>query len=261
MSAIAAPRIRRSFERSFDSYHRCATQQAAIARFLIARLAAKGAPDKFENVFEFGCGTGHLTQALRRSFQVTRLSLNDLAMPAAETAATFNAEFICGDLRDIAWPEAPDLILSASTIQWLDDPASLARRAAERLRPGGWLAISGFGPSQYRELSGLGFEPQAPGLCRPETLADALCDTGVTIVETGERLHRLTFDTPMDVLRHLRATGVNAGSSRNWTRGDLNRFSRDYIRQFGGPGGVPLTYHPIWIIARRNRRDQVNRDR
>ena len=59
MSAVSADRVARSFRRSFASYHAATAPQARIADHLAERLAALGAPARFAQGFEIGCGTGH----------------------------------------------------------------------------------------------------------------------------------------------------------------------------------------------------------
>ncbi|MEX0317217.1 MAG: methyltransferase domain-containing protein [Ruegeria sp.] len=254
MNVLTAERVQRSFTRSFQSYHDGATQQARVAQLLARRLAHLGAPVRFAEAFEFGCGTGHLTHALSDRFRIASLILNDLVPSAAQLANTVNAEFLPGDARVIDWPEAPDLIASASTLQWMEAPEDLLARAARALAPGGWLVVSSYGPAQYRELAALGSAAQAPGLRGADLLADAIATTDAgrfDVLEARERTHRLWFDTPRDVLRHLRHTGVNAKASKTWTRADLSQFDTDYRAAFGRADQVPLTYHPVWIIARK----------
>jgi len=250
MTAMGTARVERSFSRSFASYHDTASQQSRIAGDLAARLARHGAPGMFRNGFEIGCGTGHLTRALCRRFSFARLSLNDLVPEAQATAAGFGARFLPGDAREITWPERPDLIASASVIQWMEHPQEFLARAGQALAPGGWLAISGFGPDQYRELADLGSGAHAPGLCHARALAAALPE-GFEILDAGEERRALWFDGPRDVLGHLRRTGVNGRAGDVWTRSRLARFCESYLRDFGKDGAVPLSYHPVWIIARK----------
>ncbi len=251
MTADMTARIRRSFSRSFVTYHEHASQQRWIAGKLIEVMRANGAPDHFRSALELGCGTGHLTQQLRAYFGFDRLSVNDLSASAAETARIAGAEFICGDAMRIGWPHQPDLIASASMLQWLDEPSRLLRKSAAALAPGGWLAMSGFGPEQYRELVLIeSAASRAPGLSRAKDLAAALGDD-IEILASGEAVRKMRFPTPLDVLEHLRHTGVNGRARRVWTRGRFLRFSLDYKRYFGNSAGVSLTYHPVWIIARK----------
>ncbi len=253
MSAIMTERVRRSFSRSFHSYHDTAGQQADIAIQLAKRLAEVGAPSRYSKLFEFGCGTGHLTKALHQSFVIDDAVLNDLTPEAGQTAKECGAQFLLGDIRQVTWPEKSDLIASSSTIQWLENPGVVLATAARNLAPGGWMAVSGFGRDQYRELAELGSDARAPGLRDVDDLMRAVRSAGerVEIVELWQERRKLWFDTPHHVLRHLRSTGVNGRASRVWTRATLASFSEGYNRAFATPDGVCLTYHPVWIIARK----------
>ncbi|WP_170349941.1 methyltransferase domain-containing protein [Ruegeria atlantica] len=250
MNAQMTSRVQRSFSRSFHSYHEASNQQARIAERLAKDLQRDGAPTHFASGLEFGCGTGHLTQRLCAQFAFDGLTVNDLSPEAYETAASFGAGFLCGDAETVAWPAKPDLIASASMIQWLPDPAAFLHRAAQALAPGGWLAVSGFGPLQYQELVQIGSAAKAPGLCGPEVLAAAV-EGILNVVSAGESKQQMQFSSPRDVLDHLRRTGVNGRAQKPWTKSSLLSFNNDYVRQFGGKDGVPLTYHPTWIIARK----------
>ena len=65
------------------------------------------------------------------------------------------------------------------------------------------------------------------------------------------RSTKLYFDDPKSVLQHLKATGVTAtAKSHRWTKQSLQQFYLDY-QQFYGEQGFSLTYHPIYVIARR----------
>lgn len=250
MNAQMTDRVQRSFSRSFRTYHDAACQQARIAERLAQDLRKSGAPKQFTSALEFGCGTGFLTQRLCAQFTFGKLTINDLSPEARETADGFGADFLCGDAETVAWPKRPDLIASASMIQWLHDPAAFLRRAANTLEPGGWLAISGFGPGQYRELVHVGSAAKAPGLCRVEKLVSAV-DGLLDVVSFGEDERQMRFSTPRKVLDHLRKTGVNGRAQKPWTKSSLLAFSNDYCQRFGDAGGVSLTYHPTWIIARK----------
>lgn len=248
MNAQLTDRVQRSFSRSFLSYHDLASQQAWVADRLVQELRNGGAPMHFSSALEFGCGTGHLTQRLCQQFAFDALTVNDLSPEADETAAIHGADFLCGDAETVAWPAQPHLIASASMIQWLPDPAAFLCRAAKALAPGGWLAISGFGPQQYHELVQIGSAAKAPGLCGPDALTAAVAGI-LDVVSVGEIERQMHFSSPRKVLEHLRRTGVNGRAQKIWTKTSLMAFTNDYVRQFGGESGVSLTYHPTWIIA------------
>ncbi|WP_298850249.1 methyltransferase domain-containing protein [uncultured Ruegeria sp.] len=250
MTAQLADKVQRSFSRSFQTYNDTASQQAWVARKLISELRRAGAPDWFGTTFELGCGTGHLTRLLRQNFDLPDLYLNDIAPQAQATADADKAAFIAGDVRLVEWPARLDLVASASMIQWMEDPAHLLHQAADALETGGWLAISGFGPRQYQELTQIGSTARAPGLCTPEALKAAI-DGPFKVLTVGESIRQSFFATPRDVLKYLRRTGVNGRAQKSWTRSTLAQFEADYVQNFGTSYGVSLTYHPVWVTAQK----------
>ena len=244
----AAARVQRSFRRGFATYDDSALVQKAIARGLTRRLLRHAADTRLAHVFEAGYGTGQLTRLLLQRLPIETLHLNDLA--AAPLPFAPQADYRPGDIETLPLPEGLDLAISASMIQWIADPQKLIKRLCEAVRPGGWLALSGFGPDHFPELQALGSQAAAPSLLSAEALADLL-PLGWTVHEAGSRARALCFATPREVLRHLRDTGVNGRASRPWTRRDLDAFCRDYDARFGKAGRVPLTYQPVWLIARK----------
>lgn len=56
----------------------------------------------------------------------------------------------------------------------------------------------------------------------------------------------LRFDSPKEVMRHLRATGVNG---MRGTDTPLSRILSGYPRNHDG--SVNLTYHPLYLIAEK----------
>ncbi len=250
MTVQLTDKVQRSFSRSFLTYHDAASQQAWVAENLVDELLRFGAQPRFKTGFELGCGTGHLSKLLRQHVSIDQLIINDIAPQARETARAVDAGFVAGDARHVVWPEQIDLLVSSSMIQWMEKPTDLLRKAADVLAPGGWLAISGFGPKQYHELRQIGSSAQAPGLCTANDLRAAVEDV-LTVHAAAEAERPSYFSTPRDVLRHLRQTGVNGRAQRAWTKSTLARFEHEYRTGFGDERGVSLTYHPVWIIAQK----------
>nr|WP_228028778.1 methyltransferase domain-containing protein [Donghicola mangrovi] len=243
-------RVGLSFRRSLPSYTREASPQKRIARLLVKRLLRVCPEWRFNCAFEFGCGTGNLTLPLAQELELGRLFLNDLVADVAHDLPVRPTQFIAGPVETVPWPATPDLIASASALQWVEDPAALIQRLAELLQPKGWMAISTFGPDQFKELVALGSDAGAPGYMTDADLSGAMAET-LDVRDSGMLTCRLWFDDPRDVLRHLRETGVNGRAKGGWTRRDLERFCSDYLERFAVDGRVPLTYQPVWAIATR----------
>lgn len=249
-------RVRQSFRRGLESYHRNASVQADIAAQLAQMLQAEGAPGQFGAALEFGCGTGHLTRQLVQRFEIGSLLLNDLvpeaasAVQALEGAELPQVRFEAGPVESLPLPQELDLIASASTVQWIPDLPALTARLAARLKPGGWLALSGFGRGQFRELAALGSAAAAPSYLDAGEWR-AVLPGSLDLVAAAQAPVMLEFDSALALLRHLRQTGVNGHAQQSWSRRRLRDFEDAYRAQFGQGGKLPLTYDPVLLVARR----------
>lgn len=242
------PRVQRSFQRGLSSYHHAASPQAAIAEHL-ASLLADHAPRDLGQIFEFGCGTGHFTNALTARFRSTALYLNDL-VEDCETMIPAGSRFSPGPVEDISLPEGLSMIASASTIQWVHDVPALMSKLWNHLAPGGWLALSGFGQDHFHQLSSLGSTASAPGYVDPKAWAQMLPPEAV-VHHLSKQEITVRFTSAMELLRHLRQTGVNGQAKGGWSRARLTRFEAEYFEKFGDDGQIPLTYSPVYLIARK----------
>ena len=246
-----------SFQRSLPSYHAASTAQAQIADALVQALQWSGAPTRFARVFEFGCGTGHLTSHLLHQFSIVHLGLNDLLPDCAATLQpilhrySVTATFSPGAIETLNLPTGLNLIASASTVQWVDDPASLLARLADHLAPGGWLALSGFGTGHFAELRQLGGYGKAPSYLDPADWQRILPST-LQVLALQSQPIVLRFPDALSLLRHLRHTGVNAPASRIWTRADLAAFEARLRIGLPKDSELTLTYCPVILIARKS---------
>lgn len=247
--------VARRFLRSLATYDGAAVVQREMAERLVGGLLSARADGRFDDVLELGCGTGLLTERLLQNCRLRRLVLNDL-VPECESTARRHAErrpgvslqFVRGDMEAVEFPCPQDLIASSAALQWAADMRGLLARMSALLRSGGVLAIAAFGPSNLREVSDLtGRSLRYRALAEwREALAGAH-----EILNGFEDLRTLWFASAREVLRHLRQTGVNALEAEAWSPSKVRRFCRAYEATFGRNGGVPLTYHPVFIIARK----------
>ncbi|RQP04253.1 MAG: methyltransferase domain-containing protein [Paracoccus sp. BP8] len=245
MNALAG-RVARSFARGMATYDGAALAQRRIAARLFAayRRAAPGhCPAR---VLEAGYGSGHLTRHLL-GLRPARLWLNDLAAPELPGVA---ADYLPGDVAEVALPGAVELAASASMIQWVPDPARVVGRLCRAVAPGGYLALSGFAPGHFPELRDLGSRAAAPSYLTGEEMA-ALLPAGWQVRGAGEWRIALHFPGALEVLRHLRATGVNACAGQIRSPGALRDFMARYEARQGGGRGVALTYVASWLVARK----------
>ena len=247
-------RIRQRFARSLDTYADAATVQRTMAHDLLRDLLRVADGQRtFPRIAEAGCGTGLLTDLIARHLDYQQLVLIALVPDCARLHQHRpRATFIPGDLETLTLPTHLDLFLANAVLQWIRDLPRLLQRLADALNPGALLAVTSFGPQNLREIAAL----TGRGLHYHDLQTwQRLLQPHFSLLHADEHLHQLPFHSPLDVLRHLRQTGVTATASSStppWTRTQLNDFSQRYRQNFRLPDGdLPLTYHPLTLIARR----------
>lgn len=258
LSGAGKRQLTSRFARAARTYEREAEAQRRIAGRMARLIVERGAPRPGGNVLEVGCGTGFLTRLLVEALRPARLVINDLCPEMRDCHADLieraagRVAFLPGDAETVALPAGQQLVASCSALQWFAAPARFFRRVHALLDDGGLFAFSTFGRDNLREVR----DVAGVGLSYPRTeeLTRALRPSfDVLAADDGERI-RLAFATPLDVLSHLKRTGVTGLSGRAWTRGDLRAFCERYAERHAAPqGGVTLTYHPLYVVARKAR--------
>ena len=241
--------VRKRFGRSLATYNGAAAVQREMAGTLLDLFTSATLERQFAEITELGCGAGILTDLIPERFDYARLTLIDLVPECAQFHEhRSNAQFLAGDIEEIDLPES-GLFLSNAVFQWAADPGRLFGRIAEKLNRGGYLAFTTFGPETLREVSAL----TGGGLAyrTAKELNVLLEANGFEVLAAREELLTPEFDSPLDVLKSLKATGVTAVSpAEPWSRRRLAAFSEAYTGNFRLPNGkVPLTYHPIALVA------------
>ena len=144
----------------------------------------------------------------------------------------------------LIFPDGTDLIISASTAQWFNDLRGFVQRALGSLSQDGIMAISTFGTSNFKEITAT-----TGNTLKYLTINELTsCFDGYDILETRIWEEVLTFSTPIEVLHHIKSTGLNAINGQRWTKSRLQEFCVDYIEKFGQ---ATLTFNPVIIIARK----------
>lgn len=248
-------RIEQNFRRGFTSYDSHATCQKEIAARLASLFLRKSGVTAVENLLEIGCGTGFLTRAFAQSLSADHRVLNDLVPESREYLARLpdlgSWEFLSGSVETTPLPGQFDLITSASALQWVSDTPALLNRLCDHLNPGGWLAISSFGPDHFHELSKFHSQPYKMAYFGPDEWR-AMLPEGMEARHIVQHHNTDWFETPLNLLKHLRKTGVNGNAQQQWSRKDLMRFSQEYTGRYGSEDGVvPLTWAPVYIIAQK----------
>lgn len=253
--------VAQRFAKAGQSYVEHAVVQKQISEQLFEYLK-KHCPKSLASVLEIGCGSGNLTDLFQSYFQVEQLFLNDLYEDVqqhfADVESPLNLPFtngraevnwLIGDIEQLALPTSLDAVISSSALQWMVDLPALLQRIHTALKPNAYFGFSTFGAENLIEIKQL--TGQGLNYYSLETLQQQLEENGFEILLIQQEQKHLYFDQPKAVLQHLKATGVTAtAKSHRWTKQSLQQFYLDY-QQFHDEQGFRLTYHPIYVIARR----------
>lgn len=260
-------KIAQRFCKAHQSYRTHATVQAKMARQLIISLKMVKAHNTknadmqpyqviqnkhISRLLEIGVGSGLLTDALFEHFSVDTLYLNDLYDTIQSNALPkdVDAIYLIGDTQMIDLPKTLDGVISSSALQWIYPPDVLFKRVFQTLTAGGFFAASTFvdgNLSEIQALTGRGLPYDTP-----KQLMVRLNQAGFMIDEFKADEQVLYFNSPMAVLRHLKATGVTAVGTEQacWSKQSLAKFCQNY-QQFHTDAGYALTYRPLLFVAHK----------
>lgn len=241
--------IQKRFARSLAGYSDAALVQRRMAENLLDKIGMlSGGRTEFNRIFEFGCGAGTLTGRIVKRFRYREFFINDLVPECIKVAEALSegGKFIPGDIEKIEFPAQSDLIISGATLQWVEDLAAVMEKASKSLTPGGIFAFSTFAPDNLEEIravTGCGLD--YPDVMQLENIGRRYFSKIDCVSEKEE----LEFDTPYDILRHLRETGVSGLSRAPLGKRWVDRFSREYMERFSRNGKVRLTYYPVYFTG------------
>lgn len=233
-------RMAERFARSHSTYNDNAVVQQKMARELWRLWQANAGPSRDSRIVEVGAGTGLFTRQYLPSVDSRHVELWDMAPIEVDGCRVVECDAeveIANRMDDM------DFIVSSATFQWFDDPAGFLRNAHRALRRDGVMAFSTFGPDNLHQIAHL-TQRSLDYLSVKElrTLASERFD----VLVAEESHETLRFGNAMELLRHLKLTGVNSLGGCN-AIGQARRI----ISCFDGDGSVELTYHPIYMILKR----------
>lgn len=247
--------IHNRFQRSMTSYNREAIVQKKMAAELVSKITALSKAH-YARVLEIGSGTGLLTSEFLKKFKPEELIVNDLVESMkyeisgiASKKKIMNWKFIPGDAEKLTFPGYFDLVISSSTFQWFRNIEDFFENINKSMLPGSILAFTTFGQKNLQEIKNI----HNTGLQYPSVeQLNTYLSKEFEIIECTERIIKQRFATPMEVLRHIKQTGVNALGNNIRSKGELSNFENNYSSMYANPdNSVNLTYNPIIAIAKK----------
>jgi len=250
--------VRRAFGRAAASYGAHAVLQREVEQRLLERLDYfTGAPLR---VLDIGCGPGRAALAMRGRWKASHVIGLDLAMPMLRLIrpgwlrplSRINADARALPLADTS----VDVVFSNLAVQWIDDLPALFDEIRRVLRPGGYLALSTFGPDTLFELRAAWGDvdraPHVSGFADIARVGDALMAAGFRDPVLDGEHFTLTYPDAHKLMRELKAIGAtnaDAHRARGLTgRAALRRVSESYERH-RADGLLPATYEVIYAHA------------
>jgi len=235
--------------------------EAIVQKKIIEKLIDYIKQEKLQNInkiLEIGCGTGLLSKKIINLFAPDTIYLNDICQEidvcfkdylTNNSSSSNSIKFLLGDAEQIIFPNNIDLLISSSTVQWFEDFENFIKKTTFALNKNKYLVFSTFGEDNLKEIkyiTGRGLKYYS------KENIEHIVSKYYKIRLIQEELNVLFFNSPKEVLLHLKKTGVAAIQNNTfWNKNNLDMFTKSYIENFKHENKIMLTYHPIYVIAEK----------
>ena len=235
--------VKKRFKKSLKTYDENAIVQKKMAKELINLLPKK----EYNKIFEIGCATGILTKEIADRLIFSELYLNDIVEESKKYVQEIYKEckFVVGDIENIELNKKYNLIISNACLQWCSNIEETLSKLINALDDDGILAISIFGEDNLKEIKSIfNIGNEISSISSMENFLN----TQKIIIKKEDKI-KIDFETPMEVLKHLKYTGTNAIKEIKLTKTKLKDLEQKYKENYTQNNKVYLTYNPIYIIC------------
>ena len=235
--------IKKQFEKNMNTYDEHACVQKLMAQILVEKIAEINS--NFENILELGSGTGLLTREIAKKINFKNYLANDIIAKSENYIKKIipNSTFYLGNAQKIKPSKKVDLIISNAMFQWFENLDTICERCKNNLTTNGLLAFTTFSPNNFKEIKSL------TGLSLDYKTIDELksvFEKDFEIIYTEQFEEKLEFANPLEILAHLKKTGVN--SLTHWSFKEVKDFCEKYLKAYSN---ITLTYSPIIFICKK----------
>ena len=238
--------LKQKFEKSMPKYNNNAIVQKEMAQVLIDNLI-ENFGNNFPNILELGCGTGVLTSLILEKLNYKRLACNDIIKKSSKYLDDLgvDCEFIDGNSCRIKPNFSSNLIISNAMFQWyssLEEPLEHFYRLLDK---DGILAFTSFSKNNFKQIK------DAMGLSLNYLSIDEIKEAVIknfNVICIFEYEKVLEFNNPLELLAHLKNTGVNSLNKEKMSFNEVKEFCEKISKV---DGKCSLTYNPLIFIGQK----------
>ena len=129
--------------------------------------------------------------------------------------------------------------------QWFNDLDKISLIYKNILNSDGILAFSTFSKENFKEIKNL------TGLSLEYKSLDEITkifEKNYKILHSEEFTYKMNFSNPLELLAHMKSTGVNSLTAKHWTFKEVKEFCDNYKKTYPE---ITLTYSPIIFICQK----------
>lgn len=247
--------LRFYFDRAADTYERASTVQKKVAKRLIEMVSS----DYYRTVIEIGSGEGFLTESLIDKIKFDRYINLDISLRLLlklRKKLGKRVSYINGKAENIPIRAySTDLLISSSSLHWVDDIESSLISILKLLKEGGRFYFSIFVLPTLREIEVASKYSGFGSIYPLRTATDYL-----KILETNRNFKfdyevvtlREKFTSVKEILYSLKLTGTNFTLNKRFSgKNSFKRFCDFYERTFKEGSSLYCTYEVLFIEGQR----------
>lgn len=206
--------------------------------------------------YEIGAGTGFLTKILLNKYPKTQWVINDIVEQTktylnniiVSSEASGTQISIC-DAENSAINNQFSIVASASSVQWFDSLEQYIKKISNHIVDGGYFAFSTFGANNFIQISTL--TESVITYHSIEQICRWARENGFETLFCEQYNTDMRFDSPYEVVRYIKETGLNANSKKKWSRTEFEEFCNQYTKKYSNDGTVSLTFNPMIFIFKK----------
>ncbi len=247
--------IARYFDIASKTYDEAASIQQIVAEYLSKKIDKR----RYANVLELGIGSGTFTRQIVNNIQYNSYTAIDISAKMIKTAKEKfldNLLYIKGDIDSLPFKDNMfDLIVSSSTLQWIQKPKESIRDIIRKLKVGGDFYFSIFVDGTFKEMKSLyhltGFGSTFP--LKPADFYIDILEKSGAICQSELRTYVFKYPSVKDMLAYHKKTGARyTKNSKMVGKNQFIKFCKLYEKLYStGDSMVKTTFSILYVWGKK----------